>query len=268
MIDLREHLQELADAAARYGTTPGPAAAMRRGRRRRRGAAGAVAAVLAVAMAVAIAVGTGAAGRLLDRPTLPVTNPGTPLPSLSHQDLGTTLSGPRSPEAVAFKALAAEVRRCRGGYTEPSLVGYFRSAELGRLAMVVAKKPAPGETTICWAAGVFGLDGSGERPGRVQPVSTSSALTATVGASGGHGTVHGHAGKEATRVRVRFRDQPAALDIPVIQSWAGYLANLYVGLHPPGWVPVEVTTFDATGRRLAGCTIGSRGGVLPRCPGS
>ena len=60
MNDLREHLHELADAAARHGTTTGPAAAIRRGRQRRRRIAGAVAAVLALV----VAVGSGSLGRL------------------------------------------------------------------------------------------------------------------------------------------------------------------------------------------------------------
>ena len=50
MIDLRARLQELADAATRDGTTPGPAHAIRRGRQRRHRVA-AVTASLVVALA-------------------------------------------------------------------------------------------------------------------------------------------------------------------------------------------------------------------------
>jgi hypothetical protein len=62
--DLREHLHELADAAARHGTTSGPAAAIRRGRQRRRRMAGAVAAVIALV----VAIGSGTLGRLAPGP--------------------------------------------------------------------------------------------------------------------------------------------------------------------------------------------------------
>ena len=56
MIHLRDHLQELAEAAAREGRTAGPMAAIRRGRQRRRRLAGGTAALLA-AVLVAGAVG-------------------------------------------------------------------------------------------------------------------------------------------------------------------------------------------------------------------
>ena len=58
MPGLRERLQELADAAARDGITPGPAHAIRRGRQRRRRIIGGVASLLVVAV-IAGAAGTG-----------------------------------------------------------------------------------------------------------------------------------------------------------------------------------------------------------------
>ena len=74
MTDLRDRLQELADAATRDGTTPGPAHAIRRGRQRRRRIVGGVASLLLVAV-VAVAAGTGQLG---DRPPGPVAPPGVP----------------------------------------------------------------------------------------------------------------------------------------------------------------------------------------------
>jgi hypothetical protein len=48
MSDLRERFQEVADAAAREGRTPGAAAAIRRARQRQRCLAGGVASLLVV----------------------------------------------------------------------------------------------------------------------------------------------------------------------------------------------------------------------------
>jgi hypothetical protein len=97
-------------------------------------------------------------------------------------------------------------------------------------------------------------------PGPVRPASTAAPLTAASDASSHYGTVQGQTGKEAILVRVRFRDRPGLLDLAVVQSWAGYEVNFYVGLFPHDWTPVEVTAYDAAGRRLAAC-------ALPRCPG-
>src|SRR4029453_13411018 len=80
MIDLREHLQELAEAAARDGRTPGPMAAIPRARRRRRPLAGGPAALLA-AVLVAGAVGAdhlGPGGRDLAPASSTPTRPGFP----------------------------------------------------------------------------------------------------------------------------------------------------------------------------------------------
>jgi hypothetical protein len=54
----------------------------------------------------------------------------------------------------------------------------------------------------------------------------------------------------------------------VIQSWGSYVVNLYIGLFPPGWVPVEVTAYDANGRQVAGCALDPSAATLGRCPGT
>ena len=80
MLDLRQHLQELADAATRDGATPGPTHAIRRGRQRRRRIAAGVASLLLVAV-VAGAAGTGQLGNQPSRPVTPATTP-PPAPDL------------------------------------------------------------------------------------------------------------------------------------------------------------------------------------------
>jgi hypothetical protein len=259
--DLREHLHELADAGARHATVAGPAAAIRRGRQRRRRIAGAVAAILALV----VAVGTGSLGRLV-QPDLPTITPPTllPVPKLEITTPGFA-AGTR--EAVAFDTLVAQVRRCPGGIGSPDMVAYFRSAEFRRMVMVAAKRPGLGETTVCWAAAVFGDDGKAEVLGAVRPVSTALPLTATSGGSSNVGVVQGQTARDAVLMRVRFRDRPAPLDLPVIQSRPTYLVNLYVGIFPPGWTPVEVTAYDANGRQVAGCALDPSAAPLPNCPG-
>jgi hypothetical protein len=255
MIDLREHLQELADAAARHGTTPGPAAAIHRGRQRRRRIAG----VVAAALALVLAVGTGSLGRLA-QPDLPATAPPTTLLPLPRLEVTTPEFAAGTPQAAAMDALFAQVRRCPGGYASPTLIGYMRSAEFRRMVMLVGKRPDLGDTTVCWAVATFDLDGRAERLGAVRPAAIATPLTVTSVRSSNHVIVQGQTGKEAVLVRVRFRDRPAVLDLPVLQSWGSFSVNLYVGLFPPDWEPVELTAHDAAGRRLTGCT-------LPNCPG-
>jgi hypothetical protein len=265
MIDLREHLQELADAAARHGDTAGPAAAIRRGRQRRRHIAGVVAAVLAVVLAV----GSGVTGRLVGSSDLPATAPVTTLPPLPELDfLGDWPASPAD-EAAGLQ-MEREERRCPGGLTKGgNLIAHFRSAEYRRLVMIGGKPPALGETTVCWAVGVFDLEnGAGKLSRPVTPVSIAIPLTADFDEGAGYAAVYGQVDKRAFRVRVRFSEDRPILDVPVIQAANQYLVNFYVGLYPPGWEPVEVTAFDGEGRQLAGCTfLRSRLEVLPPCPG-
>jgi hypothetical protein len=74
--DLRERLEELAEAAASHGRTPGPQAALRRGRRRQwRLAVGRSALMALVLVAVVVA------GNQLTSPTGPLGTPATTRPA-------------------------------------------------------------------------------------------------------------------------------------------------------------------------------------------
>jgi hypothetical protein len=114
---------------------------------------------------------------------------------------------------------------------------------------------------------VFDLDGAGALPGPVRPASIATPLGGQVSQGAGYGSVRGLVDRRSFRVRVRFRDRPDLLEVPVIHGTHTYLVNFYVALFPPGWAPVEVTAFDAEGRRLAGCAVDPSAGALPRCPG-
>lgn len=270
MIDLREHLQELADAAARHGSTPGPAAAIHRGRQRRRRIAGVVAAVLAVTLAV----GSGVTGRLVGRQDLPATSPVTTLPPLPELDLLGEWPASAADEAAGLQ-MEPQVRGCPGGIIRGGTpIVRFRSAEYRRLVFIGGKPPASGETTVCWAVGIYDLEtGAGKLSRPVRPVSVAIPgqvdLTADLDDGPGYGAVYGQVDKRAYRVRVRFTESNRPiLDVAVIQAANQYLVNFYVGLFPRGWTPGEVTAFDAEGRQLAGCTfLPYRFDVLPPCPG-
>ena len=60
---------------------------------------------------------------------------------------------------------------------------------------------------------------------------------------------------------MRFDGRPLLLEVPAVLTGRQFGVNLYVGVFPPGWRPVELTTFDAQGRQLTGC-------ALPDCPGN
>jgi hypothetical protein len=177
--DLRDRLQELADAATRDGTTPGPAAAIRRGRRRRRRVLGTVASLLAVALVA----GAGGIGALADRSAPALGGPATRRPRAP--------SRPVPVEQTIFDDLAREVSRCPGGVSgEVERIGYVRSRTYRRIWMAAAKPPAPGDTGICWTSGVFGLDGGGGYGGLHRPKPAATPLTAS-GTGGATASIEG-----------------------------------------------------------------------------
>ena len=175
MIDLREHLQELADAATRDGSTPGPAAAVRRGRQRRRRIAAATASLLVVALVA----GGLLSGRLPVRTTSRPVGAGGPHPTNTGRQ---SLNARRIPGYVQapwrrahFGQLATELRRCPGGSSIPAdLIGYVWSAKYRRhRRWSAAKQPPPSETRVlldrrggsaCKKASAV----SGAREGRLQ----------------------------------------------------------------------------------------------------
>ena len=125
MSELRERLQEAADAAAREGHTPPAAALVTRGRRRRRLIGGATA--LLVLVLVAVTVGTD---RLTGQPAPLVPSATTRPPAVT----ASTISGPDvsivpDPGEVQLPAgsppgtvgegmvrdVATELARCKGG---------------------------------------------------------------------------------------------------------------------------------------------------------
>jgi hypothetical protein len=272
MIDLRERLQELADAATRQGATPGPADAIRRGRRRRRR----IAAVTASLLAVGLVAGAAATGRLADQPDLPAVAPPTTAPLPAGPDVRHDLPGNRSTQDMGFEDLSGELRRCQGSASDRAeLIGYVHSKEWHRVWMVAAKPPKPGATGLCWTSGLFEGGGAGVLSGASRPRPVDRPLTASGSLSTRFGTIDGQVVKRAVRVQVRFRDGRPPLQLGVVQSGDRYPVNFYIGFYPANgargedeWPPAEVAAFDAQGRQLARCTLGPPWNTPSACDGN
>jgi hypothetical protein len=270
MIELRERLQELADAAARDGAVPGPAHAIHRGRQRRRR----IAAVTASLLVVALASGAAVTGRLADQPDRPAIAPATTAPLPVDPDVRHDLPGNRSTQDMAFDDLSAELRRCRASAAKAELIGYVHSREWHRVWMVAAKPPRPGASGLCWTSGLFSGGGAGMFGGASRPVPVAEPLTASGSLSTRFGTIEGQVVKRAVRVQVRFRDGRPPAQLGVVQAGDRYPVNFYVGFYPANgargedeWPPAEVAAFDAQGRQLARCTLGPPWNTPSQCPG-
>lgn len=274
MLDLHRRLQELADAAARDGTTPGPAHAIRRGRQRRRRIAAGITSLLLVAV-VAGAAGTGELGNQPAPPLTPATTP----PPVPDSRVRPDKPPPSSLEENAFQQLTSELRRCPGGSSiRADLIGSVWSERYQRLLMVAAKQPPPQGTRFCWTSGLFDVTGNGSRWGARRAASPTAPLTSLGGREGsGPWEIEGRVSKEATRLRLRFRDGRAPMDLAIIKAGNRYPVNFYAGLFPQGptsprqgewWAADTLTALDAAGRTVATCRVGPPGNGTPKCPGN
>jgi hypothetical protein len=282
MIDLRERLQELANAAIREGATLGAAHAIRRGRQRRRRIIGGVASLLIIALAV----GGASIGHLPDqmdtRPLVPVT----PTPSSNPE---VTRNPPSSPKVTrkppsrstlrddTFHLLATELRRCPGGASIPAdQIGYIWSERYRALLMVAAKQPPAQETRFCWTVGWAGQRNPGGGLGARRVGDNNTPLTFTGNIESGFAQIAGRVTKQATRLRLRFRDGRPPTDLEIIQSGDRYPVNFYAGFFAQGptspeqggWAAATLTALDSAGRPVATCRVGPPGDGMPKCPGN
>jgi len=273
MLDLRERLQELADAATRDGTTPGPAHAIRRGRQHRRRIAAGVASLLLVAVVAGVA-GTGQLGNQPSRPVTPAT---TPPPAPDPQER-TDKRRSGSLEEDAFRQLTSELRKCPGGSSiRADLIGSVWSEKYQRLWMVAAKQPPAQGTRFCWTSGLFDATGNGGRWGARRVTSLTNPLTSVGGRSDSDPwVIEGRVSKEATRLQLRFWDGRAPMDLAIIKAGNRYPVDFYAGLFQQGptssqkggWAAQTLTAFDAAGRTVATCRVGLRDDGTPKCPGN
>jgi hypothetical protein len=272
MPDLRDRLQELADAAARDGITPGPAHAIRRGRQRRRRILGGVASLLVIVVAAGAAGIDHLPGGTTTKPLAPVTTS----PS-SDPETPESTATPGSVRDKAFATLAMELRRCPGGSSIPAdLIGYVWSARYQRLLIVAAKLPPAQETRFCWTVGWFGERNNNGYMGARRVGANQTPLTFTGNIERGFAQIAGRVTKQATRVRLRFRDGRSPMDLTIIKAGPRYPVNFYAGFFPQGptspeqggWAAATLTALDAAGRTVATCRVGPPGDGTPKCPGN
>jgi hypothetical protein len=268
MIRLRDHLQELAEAAAREGRTAGPTAAIRRGRQRRRRLAGGAAALLA-AVLVAGAVGAdqlGPGGRDL-APTSPPSRPGFPAKLATYA--ATVANG--SAEAAVLGLLTDRsegLGACKGGRP-----GDERIIAVGPLPnqqgvwMMAARPPLPGEQRLCW---MFAFGNQRNLGAPLAYAGAPPPLTSLVAMAGGDPSkliVEGYVTKQAARVRFVLAGGNPPLDLEPLPSGSEFPVNFFVAVVPwPGskeQLPVErLIALDGSGRAITSCWLGDR---YPSC---
>jgi hypothetical protein len=257
MIRLRDHLQELAEAAAREGRTAGPMAAIRRGRRRRRRLAGGAAALLA-AVLVAGAVGAdhlGPGGRDLAPASPPPTRPGFPAKLATYTPKG-------SAEAAVLRLLTDRsegLGACKGGRP-----GDVRIIAVGRLPgrqgvwMIAARPPRPTEQRLCW---MFAFGNQRNLGAPVAHLGQPPPLTLLVASSSGDPSkliIDGYVTKQAVRVRLILAGGEPPLDLEPLPGGSDVPVNFFVAVVPwPGskeHYPVErLIALDGSGRAITSC---------------
>jgi len=250
MTDLRDRLQELADAATRDGTTPGPAHAIRRGRRRRRRIVGGVASLLLVAV-VAVAAGTG---RLGDRPPGPVAPPGVPSTTAPPE----VRADPGRDEVAAqlWEDTKSALRECGVGKAAgPRLIA--QGTAYGNV-WVLGARPPRATKGMCWATGEAGPGGGGQVGGNGSAGSPSREVVASGSSGDSHGSVHGYVTKRAARVRVIFTDGRKPQEITPVRAGPRFPVDFYILYYPQqdasgGWRVARVLALDRDGRVLASC---------------
>jgi hypothetical protein len=274
MGDLRERLQEAAEAATSNSRTPGPQAILRRGRqRRRRQTAG-----LTAVMALVLIAGTVLSDRLAG-PTAPFGAPPTSRPS---EVTATSRYGPnpsyaldpgevQSPVGVPpgtvgeqmVADVASELARCRGGDPSGPKVLIAWGEALDQTWLVMAKPPQPGDKRLCWSDGLFEADGEGgignhRAPPELLQVSVAKNLLF----DGAYWSqVVGAVTKRAARVQVHFDSGASPLELVPIKADDRFPVNFYAGAYrqpkqykrPASSAVTRVVAYDNAGQKIDEC---------------
>jgi hypothetical protein len=279
MSELRERLQEAAEAAAREGRTPSAAALVKRGRRRRRRLIEGT----AVLVVLAVVAGVLGARRLADQP-MPLSPTPTAGPTSTVGPTSTTIPTratvppPRwIPSVTPLKVQAQPgpypgpdpggivrdvtslVRGCQG----TSRVRLWAKAQ-GKVWLIAAKPPPPGRQHVCWATALMNPGGGG---GLGTQSSGLKPLRATFAGGGNRqlGVVSGMVTKRAVRLRVLFHKGPP-LDLVPVDTGDQFPVNFWAGLFlETGPPPAEgqervlavdrVLAFDQAGNQVAACRM-------------
>jgi hypothetical protein len=268
MSDLRERLQELADAAAREGRTPGAAAAIRRARQRQLRRAGGVASLLVVLLLA----GTMLVDRVAGGPDEPGPGPAVGPPSTQSLPgtgkVRTDQPAAGTPEHRLLTSMTSVLNRCRGG-GPPELIGWVRAH--GFTLMVAAKPPRPGEDWMCQVDGYpHPLGGVNVGTERWVAEGLSPPPRKRLAATGGNfglpadrgmlAYVRGYATKQAARVRVLPKDGRPPLEFGLIDPGDRFPVKFFLGLFtvPSADFPfAKVQALDQAGRAIAQCTPGA-----------
>ena len=275
MIDLRERLQELADVAAHHARTSGPQVARRRARHRRLRLLGGTA-MLVVLAVVAAMIGTDG---LNDRP-IPLTPAPTVGPTSTTIATKPTVPLPRwIPSVTPLKVKAQpgpypgpdpggivrDVTSLVRGCQDRSRVRLWARAQ-GKVWLLAAKPPRPGQQQVCWASALMNQGGGGALG--THPPTKLKPLEATFAGGGGNrqlGVVSGMVTKRAVRLRVLFHKGPP-LDLVPVDAGDQFPVNFWAGLFlETGPPPAEgqervlavdrVLAFDQAGNQIAACRM-------------
>jgi hypothetical protein len=275
MSQLRERLQEAADAAAREGRHPTAAALVKRGRRRRLRLVGGT----AVLVVLAVVAGLVGADWLSDRPT-----PLTPTPTAGSTSMTIPTKATVPPPRWIPSVTPLRVKAQPGPYPGPDPGGIVRDVTSlvrgcqgtsrvrlwarakGKVWLIAAKPPRAGQQRVCWASALMNQGGGGALgTGPSEPV---RPLRATFAGGGGNrhlGVVSGTVTKRAVRLRVLFH-KGRPLDLVPVQAGdqipVNFWAGLFVETGPP---PAEgqervlavdrVLAFDQAGNQVAACRM-------------
>ena len=268
MSDLRERFQEVADAAAREGRTPGAAAAIRRARQRQLRLAGGVASLLVVLLLAGTIIVDRTAGGP-DEPTpLPAVGPPSTQSLPGTGAVRTDQPPAGTPEHQLLRSMTSVLNRCRGGGA-PELIGWVRAHGFG--LMVAAKPPRPGEDWICQVGGYphprGGVNVMTERwvsEGLAPPSRKRLAATGgNFGLPADRGMlayVQGYTTRQAVRVRVLAKDGRPRLELGLVDPGDRYPVKFFMALFtvPSSDFPfATVEALDQAGRTVARCAAGA-----------
>jgi hypothetical protein len=266
--DLHERLEELAEAAASHGRTPGPEAALRRGRQRQWHLAVGRSALVALVLFTVTVAGNRLTSPAGPPAAAPTTRPGEvtastrSVPTVSYPpEPGEILRPVGAPPGKYGEDLVwtmgSELTRCPAGDPDaPKVLLAWGTAD-GRTWAVMAKPPRPGERLVCWTVGDHQANGS-------TGVGTSRIAVRPLRLSGDRwppGRVIGIVTAHAARVRVLFDSGVAPLDLVPIQATSRSPVKFFAGSYPQpakgggaaASPVVRLVAYDQAGRKIAEC---------------
>ena len=160
--------------------------------------------------------------------------------------------------------LTSRMKQCDGGPAEVRMWAQV----LGETWVLAAKEPLPGRNWICWADGLWdkgggalfaGHGGSKDRLKLLQ----ASQLGVTIRGKGELSVVGGPVTRQAVRLRILFRNEPA-IDLEPLEVGPRFPVKFYAVffLQPAktAWMPERVVAYNRAGRKIAECWATTRQG--------